>query len=178
VADNAKSPKPAKSNGLTKMDAVKKAMDKLGPQAKPLEIKDYVLNHFRIEISGDVANSYKKEWNRRARKAAGAAQPAAKPQAAAARPQVGKSTANGSPREERKPEPAAKPPASAPKAQSQAPKRQATAPRAPVAMAAPRATADKGTAAAVPLQDIATAKELLQRVGAERLRALIELLAE
>jgi hypothetical protein len=42
-----------------KTEAVRRALDALGPDAKPLEIQVYVLGHFGIEVSTGVISVYK-----------------------------------------------------------------------------------------------------------------------
>jgi hypothetical protein len=76
-----------KAGGLTKIDAVKRALSELGRDAKPLAIKDHVKSRFGIDISADVASNYKKQLKKAkpGRKPAGR-KPAAKPQAKAAAP--------------------------------------------------------------------------------------------
>jgi hypothetical protein len=60
-------------NGITKLEGVKRALAELGPDAMPLAIKDYLKTKLGIDISGDVASTYKKTL---ARQAKGDKQPA------------------------------------------------------------------------------------------------------
>jgi hypothetical protein len=67
---------PQQDNGegspMTKLEAVKRAMARMGRNAKPLAIKDYLKSQFNIEISADVASNYKKQL-KKAKKGAKAA---------------------------------------------------------------------------------------------------------
>jgi hypothetical protein len=51
---------------MTKMDAVRKAMAKLGRDARPVNIRDYVKSQFGIVMSADHASTCKGEILRRA----------------------------------------------------------------------------------------------------------------
>ena len=130
-----KAPAPKKA-GMTKMEAVKRAMDSLGRDAKPLAIQSYVSDHFNIEMTTAHVSDCKKKLLKRA---------------------PGSNTLT--PRK----------------------KRAAPRPHAPSAHPAPPPQADGGPrrhAGAVLLEDVLTTKELLDRVGAERLRTLIDGLAK
>src|SRR4051812_1310619 len=70
-----------KTNGMSKMEAVKKALAALGKEAKPTVIQGYVKSKFNIEMSTDHISTYKGEI---ARKAKGGAKPAAPVKKAAA----------------------------------------------------------------------------------------------
>jgi hypothetical protein len=59
---------------LNKLDAVKRTLAALGPDAMPLAIQEYVQKHFGIGISTAVVSAYKKELKARAKK-----KPAPKP---------------------------------------------------------------------------------------------------
>jgi hypothetical protein len=97
MAEKAKTPEPApahrpaqgqplpggtaKSDGMTKMEGVRRALAELGKDAKPLRIRDHLKQRFNIDISPDVVSTYKKELARRAAKAKGTAKPKGKPAA-------------------------------------------------------------------------------------------------
>ena len=49
------------STGITKMEGVRRARAELGPDAKPVAIRDYLQNQFGIEISRDVVSVYKRD---------------------------------------------------------------------------------------------------------------------
>jgi hypothetical protein len=55
----------AKENGreggvrVNKMDLVRKALKRLGSDAKPKRIQGYLLKRYRVEISADVISNYK-----------------------------------------------------------------------------------------------------------------------
>ena len=141
----------------TKMEAVERTLKELGKDTMPLEIKDHLKKRYGMEISANVASNYKKKLKARA-KAAGkgdAATPAApQPVATAALPPT-------------------KPAAPAKKAAP--PPKKAVAPKVP-ATPAPKKT--NGASGSVLLDDVLTAKALLDRVGLENLRTLIEGLAK
>jgi len=106
---------------ITKIEAVRRALAELGPDATPAVIQGFVKDRFGIEMTKDHASVSKGQLRRQAAKA--------KPTASSERP-------------------AAKPPATASPA--------------------------KG---GIQLEDIAATKVLLERVGADELRKLIDLLA-
>jgi hypothetical protein len=134
AAASAAAPKTgaAPANGISKIEGVKRAMAELGPDAKPLAIKDYLKSRFGVEISGDVVSTYKKTVAKRGKTGR-------KPAATKGRPP-------------------------APKAVAATPQAPATAPRA-------------ASGAGVSLEDLGAVKHLVGRVGADGLRALIDLFA-
>jgi hypothetical protein len=81
-----------KAGTLTKMDAVRQALAKLGRQAKPLQLQTFVKQHFGIEMTADHAKTCKakalKERGRGKAKAAKAKPAARKPAAPKAAPRV------------------------------------------------------------------------------------------
>src|SRR5437867_6861904 len=64
-----------------KMDAVRRALAKLGRSAKPAAIRDHIKNRFGMDLSADLISTYKGEIKRKGKKKKGA-----KKQAAAAPP--------------------------------------------------------------------------------------------
>jgi hypothetical protein len=106
----------------SKTDAVRRALETLGADAKPLDIQRFVKEHYDIDISTKVISVYKGKLGRTGRR-------------------------RGRPGRKPRPEPAA--------------------------ASAPRATA----AGEVTMKDLRTIKELSDRVGAGRLRELLELLS-
>jgi hypothetical protein len=154
----APSPTP-KTNGITKMEAVKRALATLGKEAKPSDIQSFVKAKFIIVMSTDHVSNCKGEIARQAK-----AKAAPKPTATAA------------------PKPSAKP------AHKPAPKAAALKPAAKPHVAKPHvakphvakhavAKAAPAVASGVSLSDIKTVKDLVGRVGANELRTLIDLLA-
>jgi hypothetical protein len=130
----AKAPKPT----ITKLEAVKRALAKLGKDATPSQMQPYIKATFGIEMTTDHISTSKGELARRAKKAAEAAQQAASAKKLA--PAMPQSPAAAS---------------------------------APAMKAAPAKAAD----GAILLADVLTTKELLDRVGADKLRTLIDGLA-
>jgi hypothetical protein len=123
-------PRPAQG-GISKQEAVRRALAELGENAKPSEIKPFVKERFGIEMSADHISTAKGTILKQA-KGKKKRRPAAKKEAAP------------------------------------------TAPAPP----APRPGTESGKAGAgISLDDIRTVRDLLDRVGADRLRALVELLA-
>jgi hypothetical protein len=153
----------APAAGINKLEAVRRTLAKLGWEAKPTEIQSHVKKTYGIEMTTDHISTYKADLARKAREAGEpvpqAAPPvkkptAPKPQASAAKPQTS----------------AAKPPAQAAK------KPPAVSP----ASAAP-AQAEGGAGSSggsILLEDVLTAKQLLDRVGADKLRILLDGLAK
>jgi hypothetical protein len=123
---------PAK---ISKQEGVRRALAKLGKDAKPTAIQSFVKNEFGIEMSTDHISTAKGEIRRQA---------AAKAKKAAKKPA---------------------PPKPAPSKGGASP--------APVARP-PLAGNGRG---GIQLEDILAAKALVERVGAEQLRALIDALA-
>jgi hypothetical protein len=111
---------PADDAGITKMEAVRRALAKLGRDAKPLQIKALIKSEFGLEMSADHISTYKGVL----RKKAG---------------------------DKRRPGPE---------------------PQAQAAPAAARATAPGG----ITLDDIRAVKELADRIGAEKVRQLVDVL--
>jgi hypothetical protein len=44
---------------LSKMEAVRRALDEYGPDVKPLKIKDHLKKRYKLNISADMASTYK-----------------------------------------------------------------------------------------------------------------------
>jgi hypothetical protein len=67
-------PAPGQANGrageklTNKTEAVRRALDELGPDAKPLEIQVFVKDRFGVEISTKVVSIYKAKLGRRGRR--------------------------------------------------------------------------------------------------------------
>src|SRR6266508_1803488 len=87
-----------------KMDAVRRALSKLGRKAKPTQIREWVKAQFGMDLSNDLISTYKGEILRKKRgkgkkkaaakkEQAGAASKAAPPAKQAARPTGGKAAA-------------------------------------------------------------------------------------
>jgi hypothetical protein len=150
---------PAKANGVTKIEAVRRALDKLGVGAKPGAILEYVKKTFGVDMTRDHAKTCKGKILRERK---GKAKPAPKPTAPAAA--VTKAAAP-------KPKPKAKP-----KKKTKAkPAPKKPAPKA----AAPRpAAAVRSNGTTIHLPDIEAVKGLLGRVGAAQLKGLVDLLAK
>ena len=72
---------PAKAPVLTKIDAVRQAMAKLGKNAKPLELQSYIKKEFGIEMTADHVSTSKGDILRK-KKAKGKAKGASKAAAA------------------------------------------------------------------------------------------------
>lgn len=80
----AKAAKPANGKPMSKMEGVRQALGKLGNDAKPLEIKDYLKKQFKISMEPTVISSYKTSIfakQRTGRKSPG--RPAGRPSASA-----------------------------------------------------------------------------------------------
>jgi hypothetical protein len=108
---------------ITKMEAVRRALAKMGRKAKPSEIQPYVKATFGIEMSTDHISTYKGNILN---------------------------------------------------------KKRAKKPAAPAAPAAPdsKPRAPRAAGGSILLEDVLTAKALLDRIGAERLHVLIDGLAK
>jgi hypothetical protein len=150
----------------SKLDAVKETLQKLGRNMMPLAIKDHLKKHYGIEISADVASNYKKRLAKQAKAAAPAPQ-AAKPADTAPVLTPPVKTETSPPKTPAAP---AKKPA--------LPAKRAAVPKPPPP--APQATkqAPETSGGNILLDDVLTAKELLDRVGADKLRTLIDGLAK
>ena len=122
---------PQPAQGISKQEAVRRALAELGKNAKPSEIKPFVKERFGIEMSADHISTAKGTILKKAKT----------------------------------------------KKKTKAAVKREAAPTAP-AQATPRPRPETGQAGGgISLDDIRTVRELLDRVGADRLRALIELLA-
>jgi len=60
-----------RSGKVNKMEAVRRALGELGPDAKPKEIQVYVKREFGVKMSTDHISTYKGDIQRKAREAAG-----------------------------------------------------------------------------------------------------------
>ena len=65
---------------MSKIEAVRRALAELGPDAMPLKIKDYIKKHFRIDMDPQNISNYKSTL-KAAEKNAPVRQPEAKPAA-------------------------------------------------------------------------------------------------
>jgi hypothetical protein len=135
---------------MTKMDAVRRSLDELGPQTGPTALKEFVKNHFGLDMTLGHVKNYKGKILRKARLEgkAGGQKPAKRkpvPQKAAART-VGK----------KKKTPA---------------KPQAKSSPAPVTKEG------GGKEKGIPLNDILYVKKLVGRFGPGQLRTLIDAFA-
>jgi hypothetical protein len=121
---------PNANNGVgavgSKTEAVRRALEELGPDAKPLAIQEHVKDRYGVEITTKVISVYKGKLGKRGRKRG---RPGRKPKAEV------------------------------------------------VAAAAPRVAGHVAGHAEVTIKDLRAIKELSDRVGAGRLRELLELLA-
>ena len=80
-----KNGKAATSGGISKMEAVRQAVTKLGQSATRSEIQRFVKEQLNIDMSPDVISTYKADLARKARKRRKAAKPAAAKAAARAK---------------------------------------------------------------------------------------------
>jgi hypothetical protein len=144
----------------TKMEAVERTLAEFGRGTLPMAIKAHLKKRYGMEISAAVASDYKKKLNNKAKAAAKpeAPKPAAAPSVVQVASVVKKAAAPP-----KKPAPPAK--------KAIAPKPQAASPQPPN-----KANGTNG--ASVLLEDVLTAKTLLDRVGLDKLRTLIEGLAK
>jgi hypothetical protein len=63
--DKARSSKQSNSEGLSKMDAVRRALGRLGSDAKPLAMKKYIHDAFGINMDPNMISSYKSSLNKK-----------------------------------------------------------------------------------------------------------------
>lgn len=63
--DKAKSPKAANDKGISKMEAVRRALNRLGADAKPLVMKPYIEKEFGIVMDANMISSYKSAISRK-----------------------------------------------------------------------------------------------------------------
>jgi uncharacterized membrane protein len=151
-------PKKAAAGRINKMEAVRRAMKKLGIDAGRQEIHDEVKKEFGIDMSLDHISTYRGEIRRKA---------TAKPAGAA----VTNMTKPAAPKPAA-PKPAAPKPATALKAA--APKPAALKAAAPATPAAGNGETPHG----ISLTDIQLAKDLLGRIGVDELKTLLDLLVK
>src|SRR5438132_8396537 len=64
--DKAKTSKPSNSKGISKMEAVRRALGRLGADAKPLTIQPYIQKEFGINMDANMISSYKSSANKKA----------------------------------------------------------------------------------------------------------------
>jgi hypothetical protein len=144
----------------TKMEAVERTLKELGSDTMPVAIKEHLKKRYGMEISAAVASDYKKRLKKKAK--------------AAGTPETAKQTATPAVAQ-----------AAAPLKKAVAPAKKTVPPVKKVAAAKPPASASEtpkkanGTkGGSVLLDDVLTAKALLDRVGLDNLKALIEGLAK
>jgi hypothetical protein len=161
MADSTTASPPASpaspSAGLSKMDLVRKALDKLGKKAKPLAIQSHVKQEFGVDMTADHVSNYKGKILRgdTGKKKAAKPKKAARPKKAEVAKAAAQKTAA--------PKPAGKKKGKR-KAKKKAPK--------------PVAAGGRSAATGLSLQDVQITRDLLGRVGAAQLRSLIDLLAK
>jgi hypothetical protein len=129
MADKSNGAAPPKTNGgITKKEAVRQALSKLGKDASRSDIQKFVQNNYGLQMTLDHISNCKGELS----KEKGHAKSALTKQPAASKPE---------------------------------PKKPASSP------------ARKSDSHGISLEDIETVKDLVERVGAESLRHLIDVLA-
>jgi hypothetical protein len=146
--------------GIKKKEAVRRALQKLGNDAKPAQIQPYIKRTFGIDMTAAHITTAKGEIlhgkGGQGKAAAPKEPPALQPQGQPAAASLATPKAAGDGKAKAQPAPTERPataPASSPKA-------------------APRAGGS-----GITLEDIAATQGLLQRVGADHLKQLIDLLA-
>jgi hypothetical protein len=125
---NGTAPQKAQGRGMTKMEAVRRALGHLGNDAGRIDIQAYVKKEFNIEMSLDHISNYKGEILKKKKRRKGKR---------AARPEE--------PRKE--------------------------APKAPAASG----SGGGATRAGISLRDLQTVRDLIERLGREQVRNLVEL---
>jgi hypothetical protein len=65
-----KKPKQLQKNGLSKLEGVRRAVAKLGADAKPQDIQPFLKQNFGIKMSTTLISNYKSHLSRKARKKA------------------------------------------------------------------------------------------------------------
>ena len=132
---------------ITKLEAVRQALAKLGNDALPSQMQPYIKKTFGIDMTTDHISTSKGDIARKARETAEVAQQAAARKLAAPKPQA-------------------------------TPKPQAAAASSALAPKARAASGNGSVDGNILLEDVFTTKELLDRVGPEKLRTLIDGLAK
>jgi hypothetical protein len=143
----------------TKMEAVEQTLKELGSDTMPMAIKEHLKKRYGMEISAAVASDYKKKVKQRAKAATtpDAAKPAVTPPVAQA------------------PAPLKK--AAVPAKKTVPPVKKVAAPKSQASGLETPKKANGANGGSVLLDDVLTAKALLDRVGFNNLRTLIEGLA-
>jgi hypothetical protein len=144
----------------TKMEAVERTLKELGSDTMPVAIKEHLKKRYGMEISAAVASDYKKNIKQRA-KVAGTPETAKR----AAMPPVAQAAA-----------PLKK--AAAPARKIVPPVKKVVTPKAQASGQETPKKANGTNGGTVLLDDVLTAKALLDRVGLDNLRTLIEGLAK
>ena len=147
----AKTTTNAQAGSINKMDAVRKAMAALGNVATRTEIQKFVKDSTGVEMKLDVVSSYKSFVAKESKKTATAATTAPE-----TKPVVQQSAATTK------------------KAQKKKKKRRKAAPQPLAAVT----TAPSGKATGIALSDIEMVKELVQKVGANTLKGLIDVFSK
>ena len=147
----AKTTTNAQAGSINKMDAVRKAMAALGNAATRTQIQKFVKDSTGVEMNLDVVSSYKSFVANASKKSATAATTAPE-----AKPVV------------------QQPAAATKKGQKKKKKRRKAAPQPLAAVT----TAPSGKATGIALSDIEMVKELVQKVGANTLKGLIDVFSK
>jgi hypothetical protein len=148
----------SKKKGPNKMEAVRTALRKLGNEATPIKIQEFLKTELKIGMTTEHISNYKSDILKKARATGSRPSPLAQPGTVAA------ATV--------KPAPAAAP--KAPLKAAAKPAAKAAAPK-PAAKPVTPVTATAGRAA-VSLEDIRAVKGLVGRVGSTHLKSLIDVL--
>jgi hypothetical protein len=150
-------PPKAPAGGITKIEAVQRALSELGHNAQLGQMQAHIKERFGIEMSTDhIRTSRSVLFKRRAAHAKAAATKAGVTNPAVAKPAAAKSPAQPS------------------AARKQGPKKPTAQPQSQASLAHPV----NGPAAGISLDDIESVKALLERVGAPSLRRLIDVMAK
>ncbi|HYT88644.1 MAG TPA: hypothetical protein VEL76_08035 [Gemmataceae bacterium] len=104
--DGAAAPQKAQAQPMNKMQAVRRALNEMGPDATPSQMQPYIKQKFGIDMSTDHISTYKGDIRRKAKEAKKAAPKAA----AAAKPAAAKPAAKGKAKAKAAPAAAAKAP--------------------------------------------------------------------
>ena len=63
--DKSEMSKSSNDKGISKMEAVRRALDRLGADAKPLKMKPYIQKKFGINMNANMISSYKSSVNKK-----------------------------------------------------------------------------------------------------------------
>jgi hypothetical protein len=137
----------AKPAGITKIEAVRQALSKLGKKAKPIQIREFIKANLGIEMTGDHISTCKNEILRRK---PGKAKPA---------------------------KPVAAKPVTAPAAKFVPAAARNLLPSKPLASASAAGIGAARTSDKIQLADVLAIKDLLGRIGSGHLKALVDAFA-